>query len=517
MIPSFLAAATGGVLLSLTFPPARLDLIVWVAFIPLFWALDRSPRPPLAFLYGAVFGLSFFLIDVSWIYGTLTTHGKFDPAPAILLFLAMVLTLALFPAIFGLLAAYFSSKGLATALTAPSIWTALEYVRAVALTGFPWDLVGYSQTERLAVIQIADVTGVYGISFLVLLVNGTLWEVLRRATTGKMLPWKLFTITVLAVILVVAYGKIRLTEFPVTRTQTHDFGIGVLQANIAQEIKWTERAREYTFVTYEKLGHEAVQAGARLLVWPETSVPTLLGPKRSAWTRPARISERLGVPMVVGAPSGKVVNGQYHYYNSAFLLDGSSFRYRYDKMRLVPFGEYMPLSWLLPLGPGIAAREADYSPGESMTIMSVKGCPPFAVLICYEVIFPGLSRMAVRNGARLVMNLTNDGWFGDTAAPYQHLAMARLRSVENRVWLIRSANTGVSAAFDRAGRLVKTIPLNEKGFFVVQVPQSANAGSVYTSVGDLFAWTCLFMVLILVVSTTDLGRFNPARNAGLGS
>ena len=166
----------------------------------------------------------------------------------------------------------------------------------------------------------------------------------------------------------------------------------------------------------------------------------------------------------------------------------------------------MPLSWLLPLGPGIAAREADYSPGETMTIMSVNGCPPFAVLICYEVIFPGLARRAVRDGARLLMNLTNDGWFGDTAAPYQHLAMARLRSVENRVWLIRSANTGVSAAFDRAGRMVKGIPLNKRGFFVVPVPRSASAGSVYTSVGDLFVWTCLFMTAILVVSTTDFGR-----------
>jgi apolipoprotein N-acyltransferase len=465
MIPSFLAAASGGVLFSLTFPPARLDLIAWVAFIPLFWALDRASRPSVAFLYGAAFGLSFFLIDVSWIYRTLTTHGQFDPAPAILLFLAMVLTLALFPALFGLLTAYFSRKGLAIALTAPFIWTALEYVRAVALTGFPWDLVGYSQTERLIVIQIADVTGVYGISFLVLLVNGTLWEVVRGASTGKKLPWRLVTITVLAMILVIVYGKIRLNEFPVTGSQTRDFRIGVLQANIAQEIKWTQRAREYTFITYEKLGHEAVRAGAGLLVWPETSVPILLGPQRSAWKRPAAISERLGVPMVVGAPSGKVVNGTYRYYNSAFLLDGSSFRYRYDKMHLVPFGEYMPLSWLLPLGPGIAAREADYSPGETMTIMSLNGCPPFAVLICYEVIFPGLSRMAVRDGARLLMNLTNDGWFGDTAAPYQHLAMARLRSVE----MSKLDDGTFTEAFTAKGRfsdLLSTIPvrviLNDK-------------------------------------------------------
>ena len=513
MILSLLASAGGGFLLSLSFPPARIDLFAWIAFVPLYYCVESSPRASAGFLSGTVFGLVFFLFDVSWIYRTLAVHGHFAPAVAGLLFAAMVLTLALFPAIFGLLLAFFSSKGFRPSLTGPFLWTCLEYVRAVAFTGFPWDLTGYSQVERLAVVQIADVTGVYGISFLILLVNGAVWELARGLASGQRPPWKLMVTAGSAIALVLAYGEIRLNHFSSVGREDQGLAVGVLQANIPQEVKWTDGAREYTFRSYERLGESAVKDEARLLVWPETAVPVLFGTQERGWKRPGEISQKLRVPMLVGAPSVRMKGSQTHYYNSAFLLDGPSLRYRYDKIHLVPFGEYMPLTWLLPLGPGIAAREADYSPGEAMTVMSVEGYPPFSVLICYEAIFPELSRAALKKGARMLINITNDGWFGATAAPYQHLGMARLRSVENRVWLVRCANTGVSAAFDPAGRLIKSIPLNEEGFFVARVPNLSNAGSLYTRMGDLFVWGCMTIVGILAlqsanfVSMASVGRF----------
>ncbi len=154
----------------------------------------------------------------------------------------------------------------------------------------------------------------------------------------------------------------------------------------------------------------------------------------------------------------------------------------------------MPWSWILPLGPGIAAREADYSPGDTMTVMHWRNCPPFSVLICYEAIFPELARLAVRNGAKLLVNITNDGWFGATAAPHQHLAMAGLRSIENRVWLVRSANTGISAAFDPSGRMVKSLPLQHEGLFTVTVSEPNVRKSFYCRFGDVFAWGCVGII-----------------------
>ncbi len=495
---SLLAAALGGALLAVAFPPLRLDLIAWIAFIPLFWAMDRASRPSMAAVYGMGFGFAFCLINLNWIYITLVTHGHFARVSAVFLLASLMLSLALFAAAFAYVAGALAERGFSPAITAPFIWTALEWVRATAyFTGFPWDLAGYSQAGREHLAQIADVTGVYGLSFLVVLVNGAFWESWSAWNGHKKLPWRLIVTTTLIIAFAMIYGKMRLNEFSETLTHAKGFRVGILQGNIAQQEKWADHAKEYILLTYEKLGIKACREGAQLLIWPETSVPFIFSMKNMGWKVPGAMSRKLGVPMLVGAASETIVGGESRFYNSAFLLDGALLRNRYDKIHLVPFGEYMPLNWLLPLGSGIAAREADYSPGEGMTVMSVPGCPPFSVLICYEAIFPDLSRRAMRKGAKMLVNITNDAWFGDSAAPYQHLEMARMRSIENRVWLLRSANTGVSAAIDPAGRMVQSIPFNEEGFIVVPVNNPVNTGSFYTSAGDLFAYGCVAVTLFL--------------------
>lgn len=508
MIVALIAAVGGGFLLSLSFAPTNVEFLAWIAFIPLFWALHRKPGVQQASACGLAFGVAFFLVDVSWIYRTLVVHGHFGTLPAVAVFLGMVLSLAFIPAAFALGLAFLEKSGFRVALVAPFLWVALEYVRTVIFTGFPWDLTGYSQAEHLRIMQIADLTGVYGISFLVVLVNGALWEVLRPNTGETFYPkglslqlsaWKMLGVTALILVATLIYGQIKIQAFPGTEDDAGGCGIGVLQGNIAQEMKWEEAEREHTFRTYEKLAEQAVEHKGQLLVWPETAIPVMFGRPDEETKRAGEISDRLGVPMLVGAPFAKNVAGTIHYFNSAFLVDGHMIRYRYDKMHLVPFGEYMPLTWLLPLGPGLAAREADYSPGETMTVMHAKGCPPFSVLICYEAIFPDLARLAVRKGAGVLVNITNDGWFGHTAAPYQHLVMAGLRSIENRVWLIRCANTGISTAFDPAGRMVKSIALEQEGFFTVRIPSSLYPGSFYSQFGDLFAWGCIVGVAVLIL------------------
>jgi apolipoprotein N-acyltransferase len=179
MITRLVVSAGGGLLLSFAFPPLRLDFLAWIAFIPLFWAIHKDPRPAFAALYGLAFGIAFFLADLSWIYRTLMIHGHFGWASALAMLAGMVLTLSLFPEVFAFILALLENRGITPALAAPFLWTALEYVRTFVFTGFPWDLAGYSQVCRASVVQFADITGVYGVSFLLLLVNGTLWELLR--------------------------------------------------------------------------------------------------------------------------------------------------------------------------------------------------------------------------------------------------------------------------------------------------------------------------------------------------
>ncbi len=500
MIP-FVAAGVGGLLLSLAFPPWGMDLAAWVAFVPLLWALQGEASTERCAMYGAVFGLVFYVLDVKWVIATLTTHGHFSPVPAGLVFLLMVVFLSLYSAVFGYVLAFFHRNGFNLSVVAPFVWIGLEYVRALCCTGFPWDLLGYSQVQRPLLVQIADITGVYGISFLVMLVNGAFWELTQCAVKRDKVRWRLIVVAVGLLVVVVTYGNVRRNQFSSEATNSRAFTIGVLQGNISQGLKWERAMREHTFHTYETLGKQATEAGAELLVWPETSAPVMFGSRDLDWKIPGLISKNLKVPMLIGAPFEKMIGKDLHYFNSAFLVDGTNVRTRYDKIHLVPFGEYMPLSWLLPLGPGIAAREADYSAGETMTVMSVAHCPRFSVLICYEAIFPELARLAVTRGAEMLLNITNDGWFGKSGAPYQHLAMAGMRSVENRVWLIRAANTGISAAFDPTGRMVNQIPLDKQGFFNVRVSGHTAAHTFYCRFGDVFAWGCILICVVLGLST----------------
>jgi apolipoprotein N-acyltransferase len=488
-----LAAALGGLLLALAFPPWRLDVFAWVAFVPLFHGLDGNSAALRGALLAALFGAAFFLVDVRWVYNTLVVHGHFSPFPAVLMCVALVLFLSVFPALFGLFVTLLTRHGLPLGPVAPFAWVATEYLRAVVFTGFPWDLAGYAQVERLPIMQVVDITGVYGVSFLIVLVNAALWELGRSLARGIDLPWRLLSASGLVLVVTLGYGHLRLMEYP-GKLSRDGFPVAVLQGNIPQDVKWEMTERSRTFETYDRLGRQAVFRGARLLIWPETSAPVLFGGPDLDWRVPGMIAENLGVPMLVGAPSMRVVHGKTVYHNSAFLVDGAGIRYRYDKIHLVPFGEYMPLSWLLPLGPGIAAREEDYGPGTTMTVMRTDGGPRFSVLICYEAIFPELAREAVRNGAQLLVNITNDGWFGRSAAPRQHLAIAGVRSIENRVWMLRAANTGISAGFDPAGRLVSRIPLEQEGLFVVTIPETPVVLTFYSRFGDVFAYACLGLV-----------------------
>lgn len=497
MIP-YIAAGAAGLLLSLTFPPWGMELLAWVALVPFLWAIQGETVPARCALYGAVFGLVFFAADVRWITQTLTIHGHFSPVPAACIFLLMVVFLSLYPAVFAYIVGFFRTRGLHLGVTAALVWTGLEYARANLFTGFPWDLLGYSQVNSHALVQIADITGVYGISFVVVLVNVCALEVVRVAATREFCgTWRILGTTAVVLAVALVYGHLREAHFAQDKTGGQPLTVGILQGNIPQDLKWARSMREHTFVTYATLGKQAVEKGAGLLIWPETSVPVMFGGKDQDWKVPGLISQNLHVPMVIGAPSEKKVGTTIHYYNSAFLVEGTNLRGRFDKIHLVPFGEYMPLSWLLPLGPGIAAREADYSAGQTMSVMRLPQGERFSVLICYEAIFPDLARQAVGKGAQMLVNITNDGWFGKSGAPYQHLAMAGMRSVENRVWLVRAANTGISAVFDPSGRMRKHLPLEERGFLTETVSLYKSEGTFYCRFGDVFAWGCIGICVLL--------------------
>lgn len=489
-----LAGLSGG-LLVLAFPSfdiwplAFVVLVPWLARIP-----GQSPRT--AGLGGLVAGMAFFLGSLWWVAGTMVRYGAL-PAPlalpvAIAVLAALALYLGLYVAAFSALLAWLRpTSGPAFVLAAASLWVALEYLRTHLLTGFPWNLLGYSQYRNFALLPVATITGVYGLSFLVMATNAALAWALRHwgrwAETGR-------AVGVVAALAVLALVPGR--WMPAARPKPA-VPVTIIQGNIAQELKWDPARQNETLRTYRRLTQAAaVEGQPALIVWPETAVPFPFeaDPRREAVLDVARA---VRVPLLVGAP--RVDRAAGRVFNSAFLIDPTGrVADRYDKVHLVPFGEYVPLrrvfffaDWFVAGGIG------EFAAGTRQTLFE-SPAGRFGVTICYEAIFPDLVRRAFAAGADFLVNLTNDAWFGRTPAPYQHLAMATVRAVENGAYVVRAANTGISAIIAPDGRILRA-----SGLFT----QEALAGLVaprrgttfYTRYGDVFAAGALLVTFLGVV------------------
>ncbi len=484
-----MAGLSGG-LLVLAFPPVGLWPLAFVALAPWLARLPDGPRA--ASLTGVVAGLAFFLGGLWWIAWTVLRHAGLSPVFGLPAGLAALLALAgylsLYVAAFaGGLAWLRPGSGPAFVLAAGGLWVALEYLRTYLLSGFPWNLVGYSQYQTFALLPLATVTGVYGLSFVVLAVNAALAWTVRQWGAWPEVARGWATAVVVLVLAVVPAGLASPPEAPGDRVE-----VAVIQGNIAQDRKWDLAQLAETVVTYQRLTQVAAAQGRpRLIVWPETAVPFSLDGdgRREAVLTMARV---VRTPLLVGAPHREA--GGRRVYNSAFLVDAAgAVSARYDKRHLVPFGEYVPWRPLLSFADWfVSGGIGEFTPGvRDHVVPSPVG--RLAVTICYEAIFPAEVRRAFADGADLLVNLTNDAWFGPTSAPYQHLAMVVLRAVENGTYVVRAANTGISAVIAPDGRIVRASGLFTREILPGLITARART-TFYTRYGDVFAVATLVAV-----------------------
>lgn len=479
-------------------PTAALAPLGWVALAPLCVAVARSarrpaPRGPRPFLLGLASGLVMFAGTVSWTSDVLAIFGGLNAALAWLLAGLLIGYLAIYPALFSLaLTEALVRGGSRTLVLAPLIWVGTEWLRGTLFTGFPWVLLGYSQSDTLAPLQAASVVGIYGLSGLVALPSAAiaLLVVPDRAASR---PRVVLAASCLALVgLTVAWGAARvrsqtLLEGPTTR-------VAVAQGNVPQGQKWDPAYRDAILERYTRLTAEAARAGADLVVWPESATPFVFG-RDGAYTEIMRARVvSAGVPVVFG--SDEVV-GPEEFYNAAFVMDaGGEIRGSYRKMQLVPFGEYIPVRRVLFFADSLVEGFSDFSAGQRLTLLPV-GPRRLSVAVCYEAVFPGLAREAVRQGSQLLTTITNDAWYGTSAAPYQHFQQARVRAVENGRYLVRAANTGISAVVDPYGRIVVQSPLFETGVWAGDV-RWLDDTTVYTRIGDTVAWACMLVTVALL-------------------
>ncbi len=495
----YILAVLSGILLFLSFPnvldpvfPAWSGYLAWVALVPLFFAINKQTFPRVL-LIGFITGFVFFAGLLYWIL-----YIKELGALAWPLWLLLSCYLALYVALFA------SSLRFAPLMAAPFLWVASEYLRGMFLTGFPWGLLGYSQYKLAPLLQLGSLTGVYGVSFVVVLVNtGIAYFFIKRkedkaAFLGPVLA-------ALALIAVFTYGLVELNSMehklpaaaqalqPVTKQDS--VSVCVLQGNIAQDVKWDEKFTEENFKTYKDLALSNKEP-VDLYLWPESASTVFLRSEKKYAAVVAGIAQASGAPQFVGTPDavfGK--DGRVDkLYVSAFLYD----RYgrlsgAYNKTHLVPFGEYIPLRNILK---GVSKLEfgiTDYSPGSGSTIFTA--VKRFSPLICYEVIFPEIARQRANEGAEYLVNITNDAWYQKSAMPYQHFSMLAFRAVETRLNIARAANTGISGYVNYKGEIAAATQIFEKTKLKFVMPVVPGRKTVYMAIGDMFAYLCVVLGL----------------------
>jgi apolipoprotein N-acyltransferase len=393
-----------------------------------------------------------------WVPGTLTRFGGLPPAAAWGLLLLMAMMLAGYAAAVCALTRYCMNRSGAKFLAAfAPLWVAFEYLRShFPFGGFPWLLTGYSQTEYLRLIQVADVIGVYGVSLLVVWGNVALtWT---WAVKGRLAAFVPLGSAPAALALCAVYSTAALRFWD---GQAPDRRAALLQGNLSLDEADSTLAWKYR-QGYVRMSDRIEPAKADLLVLPESPSPVFYQDDPRYRETMRDLARRFPLGLVFNNVFFQEKDGEQLYYNSAFVLDGSGQETaRYDKIHLVPFGEYVPLQKLLFFTGTISKDVGNYQPGSRYVTVPL-GRHQASVIICFEAVFPDLCRAFVQRGSELIINLTNDGWYGDTAAPYQHLAMARWRAIENRRYLLRAANSGISAVIEPSGRLqVRTGLLRE--------------------------------------------------------
>lgn len=504
LVVSLFLSCVSGALLVLSFPPFGLGSLAWIALVPLLVILERKD-PGGAFVLSYLSGLAFIIGSFFWIL-TVPGYNLLDEV-------LLAFYLALYLAVWGLAVAWLRRRtALPLAVVAPALWVTLEYVRSnLGFLSLPWMLLGHTQYLNTRLIQLASFTGVYGLTFLIVLVNAALAETAlyfagrsgalsRFAARGSRPPVGAMVCAALLLLSTWFYGFTVAAPSEVgERVRT-----ALVRTSVARDHKWDASSRLSIVERNEELTREAAAAAPQLIVWPETAVPGDVQHHLPLRQRVAQAARETKSFLLVGSSEyakfteRRLVTEQY---NSMYLFSPSGdIAGQYRKIILVPFGEYEPMRDVFRWPTIIAAAMGTQLPGSQYTVFTVSGVP-FSSVICWEIIFPDLVRRFVLGGARFIVNASNEAWFAGSSFPDQMLAISVFRAVENRTAVARAANLGISAIIDPFGRIIRRFSgspagsASADGVLVGEIPVG-ESGTFYTRHGDLFAFACIAASLL---------------------
>jgi apolipoprotein N-acyltransferase len=501
-----IVGAVSGAALSLSYTGFYLSIFSWVCVGVLLFSLFGA-RPRVAFGCGFLHGLLFVLTSVPWIATVLTVHGGLSVVGGWGILLLIAMAWGILTGAFAWIVHRLSRQSIGLAcLGAPFLWVALEFARArLPEISFPWNLLGYPASANLALVQLTAITGIYGLSFLVAGFNA----LLAWTSASNKLPIRrriTYAAAAAAIISCAALAGPRL----VPQAQAHHFARAV-QLNFPEVESYTPDWFQAHAADLDEIRRISLAPAAEkldLLVWPEAPAPFSFQDSQFAKIA-STLAIRFGHPFLAGAiewkppvdPSDVAPQGSLLPYNSALLFDAQGQRvFVYDKVHLVPFGEYEPFPLIHRVVTSVSGEVGGFHKGNKYVVGQLPHGYTFGVFICYEAIYPGEVRRFATGGAQLLLNISNDGWFGRSAAAEQHLRMARVRAVENRRWIVRTTNNGFTVSVDPYGRIFQPLPPDVRA--AADLPYDFRTDeTIYTRFGDWFAWLCVLVSVILVAAT----------------
>ncbi|MDD5259659.1 MAG: apolipoprotein N-acyltransferase [bacterium] len=486
---------SSALLLILVFPKYDFSYLAWICLIPLLISIEGENFGR-SFLNGLIVGFIFYAATLYWVVGTLHIYGNFSWLMSVAIGALLMLYLALFIALFCGITSFFSRYFYSfNIFFIASLWVSLEYLRTYLFTGFPWNLLGYSQWNNLLVAQVSAVTGVYGVSFLIVLVNALAAKIISYSLELNHRKQSLRSLEVFALVLalVFGYGFIVLNRQPGPVKQKL-IKTAVIQPNIPPDLKWNPQEKRNIMGQYVSYVERLKNNNLEVIVFPETAIPGLLKNDRFLLEKTAEMASSSKAYLLIG--SVDMANPvEQRAYTSCFLVTpAGQLAGQYNKNHLVPFGEFVPFRKYLEKVFPVLKEMGDFVPGNRLDLMKTPH-GHYGVNICYEDIFPDLVRRLVKNGAEVIVNITIDSWYLNTAAPYQHFYMNVFRAIENRRWVIRSASTGISGYIDPYGNIISQTKLFVPAISIFSVSPE-NKITLYTKYGDAFAKICVVMVIL---------------------
>ncbi|MGC8926622.1 MAG: apolipoprotein N-acyltransferase [Myxococcota bacterium] len=485
--------------------PFYAGFIAWISYVPIFYTL-RNLEPKKAFLIGLLGGIFYFSIVLYWLDIAMTVFGNMPQYLAVPALFLLVIYCALYWGFWAYLSTYiFKSIGIDFTIIAPFIFVALEYIRNYLLSGFPWGNIAYSQYKNLTFIQISSIGGIYLVQYVLLLINAVMEGWIRYFFLRNERKPITYSAILLGILLFTySFGLIRANNVSKEISNSVHLKVSMLQGNIDQGIK--KKSHEYRgsiLSNYIDLLEKAKAENAELVIWPEAAYPLGLPDEMTSFANPDLMPGISQSPFVqiIGVSTYYYDRGRRFLHNGAFLLDEKlNIKDKYYKSHLVPFGEYVPLG--IPIEKFVTGI-GTYVPGEEVkpAEISINGKNiKNGILICYEGIFPEISREHSKKGANLLVNLTNDAWYGISSAPYQHLSMYVFRAIENGKFLVRVANTGITAIINPYGKILSETNIFERTILSGDVAL-IEGSTIYTKIGDIFAIVVtLFSIVIFIVA-----------------